>query len=123
MKNTVFVIFMTLVFFSCELGWEGGPPVYSISDAKKAWDGASVVLDGTIGDFLGGEKWNFSESSDSIPVEIDGEWWRGPHALVEGEFVTIYGEVEKELWQKTYIDVNRVVKKGKTLVSHTGGLE
>jgi uncharacterized protein (TIGR00156 family) len=108
MKKAVIFVFLWVLFFSCKLDGEGGPPVYSISDAKGARDGTPVVLEGTIGNFIGDEKWNFSDGTDSIPVEIDAEWWRSPNMLNEGDTVIIYGEVEKELWEMTYIDVDRV---------------
>jgi uncharacterized protein (TIGR00156 family) len=111
MKKAAIFVFLWALFFSCKLDGEGGPPVYSISDAKEARDGMPVVLEGTIGDFMGDEKWNFSDGTDSIPVEIDAEWWRNPVMLNEGDRVTIYGEVEKEPRERTYIDVDRVAKK------------
>jgi uncharacterized protein (TIGR00156 family) len=106
-----FVFLLGLFVFSCTL--EKGLPVYSISDAKRAMDGTPAVLEGTIGKFIGDERCDFSNGSDSIPVEIDNEWRKGPDAVKQGDTVTIYGEVEKELWEKPYISVDRVVKNNK----------
>jgi uncharacterized protein (TIGR00156 family) len=111
MKKAGFFVLLTVIFFSCDLGWEGGPPVFSIADAKNARDGTSVVLEGKVGTLAGNEKYHFSNGNDSILVEIDAEWWMMPNGLKEGDEVTIYGEVEKEYWDKTYIDVHRVAKK------------
>jgi uncharacterized protein (TIGR00156 family) len=108
-KLMSFVFLPALFFFSCQL--QPKTPVHSISDAKGAMDGTPVVLEGTIGNFIGDEKWDFSNGSDSIPVDIDSEWWNSPGAAKQGEQVTIYGEVEKELWKETYIDVSRITKK------------
>jgi uncharacterized protein YdeI (BOF family) len=120
MKKTVFFgCLLVVILSSCDLLLEGGPPVYSIADAKNAPDGTLTVLDGTIGSYIGGERCNFLAGNDSIQVEIDGEWWIGPDALKEGHAVTIYGEVEKEWGQTTYIDVNRVIKKSGNPVSNT----
>jgi uncharacterized protein (TIGR00156 family) len=120
MKKAVFFGFLLAVILSsCDILAEGGPPVYSIADAKNALDGTPAVLDGTIGSYIGGEKCNFLAGNDSIQVEIDDEWWIGPGALKEGHAVTIYGEVEKEWGQTTYIDVNRVVKKSGSPVFDT----
>jgi uncharacterized protein (TIGR00156 family) len=124
MKKTVFFGFLLVVILSsCDLIAEGGPPVSSIADAKNAQDGTPAVLDGTIGSYIGGERCNFFAGNDSIQVEIDDEWWRGPDALKEGFAVTIYGEVDKEWGQTTYIDVNRVIKKSGSPVSNTHSVE
>jgi uncharacterized protein (TIGR00156 family) len=123
MRKAAFLGFLlTVLLSSCDLLLEGGPPVYSISDAENARDGTPVVLDGIIGSFIG-ERCTFSSGNDRIQVEIDSEWWWGPDALKEGDAVTIYGEVEKEWGQKAYIDVSRVVKKARAPVSAANGAQ
>ncbi|MDR1363569.1 MAG: NirD/YgiW/YdeI family stress tolerance protein [Spirochaetaceae bacterium] len=107
-----FIFLLAFVFFSCDLDINGGPPVYSISDANGARDGTPVVLEGTLGAFMGDEKWDFSDGTNSIPIEIDDEyWWRDPNHVEVGDTIIIYGEVEKEVWERTYINVDRIVKK------------
>jgi uncharacterized protein (TIGR00156 family) len=120
MRKTVFIGFLlSLILFSCDanfadlagLGGKGGPPVYSISDASDARDGTPAVLEGKLGKYIFDEKWNFSDTTGSIPVELDFDGWWGPNAPKEGDEVVVYGEVEKEMWERTYIDVDRITKK------------
>ena len=110
-------IFVALVFslFFCvsSLVYAGfsGPSIApsKVRDVKKMRDDTNVVLVGKIEKSLGGEKYQFTDETGSIIVEIDEEKWMGVE-VSPTDIVEIYGEVDKD-WKRIKVDVDRIIKK------------
>jgi len=81
----------------------------SIQEAKKLRDDTPVLLQGKILQFLGDEKYLFSDKSGTITIEIDDKLW-GDLSVNENDTVEIVGEVDKE-FTKVEIEVSRIKKK------------
>ncbi len=81
----------------------------SVAEALKMNDDAPVVLNGQIEKSLGGEKYQFKDSTGTVVIEIDDEDWRGLDVKPE-DVITIKGEVDKDMF-KTEIDVDSVELK------------
>ena len=99
----MYKVFVALVFslFFCVSSFVyagfNGPSVAisKVRDAKKMRDETSVVLVGKIEKSLGGEKYQFTDETGSIIVEIDEEKWMGLE-VGPTDTVEIYGEVDKD---------------------------
>lgn len=81
----------------------------SVADAKKLSDDTPVVLVGKISKSLGGEKYLFSDGTDTVTIEIDDDDWRGL-SVSEKDTVEIRGEVDKD-FLNVEIDVDSISKK------------
>ena len=81
----------------------------SVADAKKLSDDTPVVLVGKISKSLGGEKYLFSDGTDTVTIEIDDDDWRGL-SVSEKDTVEIRGEVDKD-FLSVEIDVDSISKK------------
>lgn len=84
--------------------------VSAIKTSKMYLDDVPVSLTGTLGQQIGHEHYNFTDSTGSITVEIDSDklWGQqiGPQTKV-----IIYGEVDHEGYGlKVDVDVIRVVR-------------
>ena len=82
--------------------------VVSVQAAKKLQDDSPVILRGKILKSLGGEKYLFSDDSDTITIEIDDDLWRGI-SVSDNDLVEISGEVDKER-TRVKIDVSSIRK-------------
>lgn len=82
----------------------------TVKAALAARDDTPVVLVGQIVNSLGDEKYTFRDSTGEVIVEIDDEDWRGVRVTPENT-VELYGEVDKEVFESTKIDVKSVVVK------------
>ena len=90
-------------------GFVGGENVVlTIQQAKSMKDDSKVLLEGSIVQKNGHEKYLFQDSTGTIMVEIDDDDW---HGLVVSptDTVRIYGEVDRGLF-KTEIDVDLIQK-------------
>ncbi len=89
-----------------------GPTISSstVAEALKMNDDTPVVLVGKIEKNLGNEKYQFSDKTGSIVVEIDDEDWRGQVVKPENT-VEIRGEIDKELLGTPEIDVDVIILK------------
>ena len=67
----------------------------TVSAALNGADETTAVLKGTLGKSLGHEKYEFSDASGSMTVEIDRDITRHI-TLNSGQSVTLYGEIEQE---------------------------
>ena len=86
-------------------GFQGpGLAPMSVADALKLNDDTAVVLVGQIERSLGDEKYLFKDASGTVTVEIDNEDWRGLN-------VTLNGEIDKEMFKDTKIDVDSIALK------------
>jgi uncharacterized protein (TIGR00156 family) len=105
--SVVLAVFTGLAVYA--QGYTGpGPAPITIEEAKKLKDDAPVVLRGKIEQYLGDEKYLFSDATGTIVVEIEVRLWAdltaGPDDVVE-----ISGEVEKD-HKGVEIEVKRIKK-------------
>lgn len=88
-----------------------GPSVTAattIEEAKNMGDDTYVVLQGTIEQSLGDEKYMFKDNTGTIKVEIDNEDWNGL-SVAPTDVVEIKGEVDKG-WTSIEIEVDQISK-------------
>lgn len=83
--------------------------VATVAAAKNLPDDAKVVLEGRIVKKTGHERYEFSDASGKITVEIDDDDWRGLSVNTQDK-VRIEGEVEHKRNQAVEIDVDRISK-------------
>ena len=76
----------------------------TVKEALKMGDDARVVLQGRIVASLGDEKYTFQDATGSVMVEIDDDDWRGITVTPETT-IEIIGELDKEMFEATKIDV------------------
>ena len=76
----------------------------TVKDALEASDDTPVTLSGRIVNSLGDEKYTFKDATGEIMVEIDDDEWHGVKVTPENT-IEIYGEVDKEVFEPTKIDV------------------
>lgn len=81
--------------------------ITTVQEASKMRDDSPVVLQGNIINSLGDEKYTFKDETGEIIVEIDNEDWNGVNVTPEN-VVQIYGEVDKNIFKRTKIDVNSI---------------
>ena len=88
-------------------GFQGpGLPVMTVAEALKVSD----KLAGKIEKSLGNEKYLFKDATGTITIEIDDDDWRGVTATPDSELI-IEGEVDKDMFRDTEIDVDVVTLK------------
>jgi len=85
-----------------------GTPKVTVAEALKMRDDSKVTLTGKIVKKLGPEKYEFSDGSGSITIEIDDDDWRGLTVGPE-DTVVIHGEVDRD-FQGREIDVDSIKK-------------
>ena len=92
-------------------GFQGpGLAPMSVADALKLNDDIAVVLVGQIERSLGDEKYLFKDASGTVTVEIDNEDWRGLNVTPQ-DTVILNGEIDKEMFKDTKIDVDSIALK------------
>lgn len=86
-----------------------GPNVSAttVEQALKMSDDTPVVLKGKITQGLGDEKYQFTDGTGTIVVEIDDDEWRGITATPE-DTVELRGEIDKDLMRTPEVDVDYV---------------
>ena len=82
----------------------------TVAEALKLSDEANVTLTGHIVNSLGDEKYTFKDATGEVIIEVDDEDWHGVKVTPEN-IVTINGEVDKEKFEPTKIDVDSVSVK------------
>lgn len=82
----------------------------TVKQALGLSDNARVVLRGHIVNSLGDEKYTFSDGTAEVVIEIDDEDWAGRQVTPETT-IEIYGELDKEFFEQTKIDVDSFVVK------------
>ncbi|MBO6290063.1 MAG: NirD/YgiW/YdeI family stress tolerance protein [Alphaproteobacteria bacterium] len=112
---TLLAIFSTVSVASAQMGggFEGPSATKNettVAEALKMRDETYVTLTGKIVNSLGDEKYTFKDETGEVVVEIDDEDWRGIKVTPENT-ITINGEVDKEMFEPTKIDVDSVVVK------------
>ena len=80
----------------------------TVAKAKSSWDETPVVLTGHIVSRAGGdhEHYLFRDATGEIVVDIDDDLFVGRTVTPETT-IRIYGEVDKEVMERTKIDVKR----------------
>lgn len=92
-------------------GFQGpGLAPMSVANALKLNDDTAVVLVGQIERSLGDEKYLFKDASGTVTVEIDNEDWRGLNVTPQ-DTVILNGEIDKEMFKDTKIDVDSIALK------------
>lgn len=82
----------------------------TVAEALKLKDEAYVTLTGKIVNSLGDEKYTFKDETGEVIIEIDDDDWHGVKVTPENT-ITINGEVDKEMFKPTKIDVDSFVLK------------
>ncbi len=77
----------------------------TVAEALKLGDESYVTLTGKIVNSLGDEKYTFKDETGEVIIEIDDEDWRGIKVTPEN-IITINGEIDKEMFEPTKIDVD-----------------
>ncbi len=85
------------------------PSQNSVSAALKAPDDTIVTLTGNIIRQVAHEKYEFTDGVATIIVEIDNDDWYGL-TVSPSDTVTIYGEVDSDIFRANEIDVKRITK-------------
>ncbi|QGZ31719.1 YgiW/YdeI family stress tolerance OB fold protein [Stutzerimonas stutzeri] len=86
----------------------GAGTISTVAQAKDAYDDAHVVLVGNITKRLDrDDRYEFTDASGSITVDIDEDQWPVGQAVDENTRVRLYGEVDKEMFS-VEVDVDRV---------------
>ena len=113
MKKTFLTIFAVLLSASPAVaqtmgGFEGPSAVQNVkstvSETLKLSDETKVSLTGRIVSSLGDEKYTFKDETGEIIIEIDDDDWHGVKVTPEN-IITINGEVDKEMFEPTKIEV------------------
>ncbi|MBR1601598.1 MAG: NirD/YgiW/YdeI family stress tolerance protein [Alphaproteobacteria bacterium] len=76
----------------------------TVKEALELGDDTNVTLTGKIINSLGDEKYTFKDTTGEVIIEIDDEDWNGIKVTPENT-ITINGEVDKEMFKPTKIDV------------------
>ena len=84
-------------------------PTNTVLQVMTFQDDTPVVLQGKINKALGRGKYQFSDDTGTIVLDIDEEDI-GDMQLLSEEMVEIHGEVDKG-WFSTEIDVEEIMKK------------
>ena len=83
--------------------------VETVADAKNKADDTIVVLQGQIVKALGDDKYQFTDETGEIVLDIDQDDFDGV-TVVEGEIIQITGEIDKEMMKPTEVDVKHIKK-------------
>lgn len=81
----------------------------TVEEAKKLSDETPVILTGKIEQSLGNEKYQFSDSTGTITIEIDNDDWNGV-TVTPQDTIEIHGEIDKG-FTKLEVEVDSFVKK------------
>jgi uncharacterized protein (TIGR00156 family) len=100
MKRKIFVCLLVALAFigsmvHAQEGYRGpGANAVTVETAKGMRDDTPVTLRGKLEQFLGDEKYLFTDETGSIIVEIDNRLWRGI-SVDENDTVEIVGEIDR----------------------------
>jgi uncharacterized protein (TIGR00156 family) len=73
-------------------------------------DDTEVSLEGRIVRHIGGDKYNFADSTGDIELEIETEHWPDNTPIDDKTEVRIIGEYDKGLTHSPKVEVNHIVK-------------
>ena len=83
--------------------------VETVANAKDKADDTLVVLQGQIVKALGDDKYQFTDETGEIILDIDQEDFDGV-TVTEGEIIQITGDIDKEMMKPTEVDVKQIKK-------------
>ncbi|TBU96549.1 YgiW/YdeI family stress tolerance OB fold protein [Stutzerimonas kirkiae] len=110
MKNTAFALLLAplLSLNALAAGYTGpgSQLIDTVGAALEAGDESAVVLQGRIVKRVKDEKYDFTDATGTIRVEIDDEDWPAV-AINENTVVRLSGEVDRDLFGRE-IDVDRI---------------
>lgn len=116
MKNLVLLSVMGIALMgstSVSANYGGGfkgnieTVVSTVAEVKAMPDDKFVVLEGVIEGQIRGDKYQFQDESGTIIVEIDDDDWNGI-TVEPTDTVQIKGEVDKNFFKDTEIDVDSI---------------
>ncbi len=83
--------------------------IETVADAKDKSDDTLVVLQGQIVKALGDDKYQFTDETGEIILDIDQDDFDGV-TVTAGEIIQITGDVDKEMMKPTEVDVKHIKK-------------
>lgn len=83
--------------------------IETVADAKDKADDTIVVLQGQIVKALGDDKYQFTDETGEIILDIDQEDFDGV-TVTEGEIIQITGDIDKEMMKPAEVDVKHIKK-------------
>lgn len=86
--------------------------IETVADAKDKADDTIVVLQGQIVKALGHDKYQFTDETGEIILDIDEDDFNGV-TVTEGEMIEITGEIDKEMMKPTEVNVKQIKKMDK----------
>ena len=86
--------------------------IETVADAKDKADDTVVVLQGQIVKALGHDKYQFTDETGEIILDIDEDDFDGV-TVTEGEMIEITGEIDKEMMKPTEVNVKQIKKMDK----------
>ena len=86
--------------------------IETVADAKDKDDDTIVVLQGQIVKALGDDKYQFTDETGEIILDIDEDDFDGV-TVTEGELIQITGEIDKEMMKPTEVNVKQIKKMDK----------
>ena len=113
MKTVALILLAMFMGVSASMAQVGGgfdgpraPSLASmtVQQALDMPDDTIVVVTGHIVNSLGDEKYLFRDETGEVVIEIDNEDWRGQVVKPE-DTIEIVGELDKEFFDRTKIDV------------------
>lgn len=87
----------------------GAAAVNTVQGALNAYDDTIVTLTGKITRQVAHEKYEFSDSTGTIIIEIDDDEWYGVQ-VGPNDTVQIRGEVDSDTFRRNEIDVKFITK-------------
>lgn len=85
----------------------GSMNINCAADVEKAYDDALAVLEGNIVEQVGKDRYIFKDASGTVLVKIKGRHFQGMSVTPKTR-VRISGEVDKDTFERTKIDVKRL---------------
>ncbi len=82
------------------------PEAFAVEEVLSQPDDTLVVMQGNIVKQVGKDKYQFSDKTGTIIVEIDGDEWMGVE-VTPNDVIEVVGEVDKD-WMSTQVDVESV---------------
>ena len=104
-------LLLSAAVFGCVIGAQAkmSAPTNTVLEIMTFQDDTPVVLRGKIDQHLGHGKYQFSDPTGTIILDIDDEVL-GNTEIMTAEMVEVHGEVDKG-WFSTEVDVEEIITK------------
>lgn len=115
MKKLILIATLTCALFGTDFSNKQGGFVanniskISVAKASKSPDDTKVILQGKITKELKHEKYEFSDETGSIPVEIDDKVWQGL-TVTPNDLIEIEGYIDDDAFEPKEVEVKKVRK-------------